>query len=144
MVKCCLVALFLVSVPQIVMAQTSGVDAPAESVTVSAAKAGNARPTTFLSGGSRWLFPICPITVGLVPAENSRVTERIRQVAELVGAPFWKRGRCNTNAEIVFTDKPQDFLDTVADKRYRLLGGQPRQEKRPRSAIPSSPGIPPP
>lgn len=91
-----------------------------ESVTVSAPK--DAKPTPFLTGGSRWMFPICPVTIGLVAEDNKRVSARVRQVAELVGAPFWTRDKCNTNAEIVFTDKPQDFLDAVADKRYQLLG----------------------
>jgi hypothetical protein len=61
-------------------------------------------------------------SVGLVKEENSRVTERIRQVAQLVGAPAWKRPGCNPNAEIVFTNHPQAFLDAVAEKHYRLLG----------------------
>jgi hypothetical protein len=102
--------------------------APAvESVTVEAAK--EARPTPFLTGGSRWMFPICPVTLGLTAEQNQRVNERVRQVAQLVGAPSQASGRCTTNAEIVFTDHPQAFLDAVADKRFRLLGGTPTQAK---------------
>lgn len=124
-----LAAIFAICAPQPLLAQEEPGDQPAESITVSAAKMGEAKPTPFLTGGSRWLSPICPVTLGLVAAENRRVTERVRQVANLVGAPIWQRGRCNTNAEIVFTDKPQDFLDAIADKRYRLLGGTPGQAR---------------
>lgn len=93
-----------------------------ESVTVTAPKAANTKPTPFLTGGSRWMVPICPVTVGLVREDNKRVSERVRQVAQLVGAPAWTREGCNPNAEIVFTTEPQAFLDAVAVKRYQLLG----------------------
>ncbi len=109
---------FLALAPHAALAQA---DAPVESVTVEAPK--EARPTPFLTGGSRWMSSICPVSVGLTPEQNRRVIDRINAVAALVGAPWWRAmGRCNTNAEIVFTDKPQDFLDAVADRRYQLLG----------------------
>ena len=67
--------------------------------------------------------------VGLTPEQNKRVHDRVMQVAGLVGAPYVKTDQCNANAEIVFTDAPQEFLDAVADKRFRLLGGTPTQAK---------------
>jgi hypothetical protein len=103
-------------------AQPAPPTAPMESVTVTAPKAANAKPTPFLTGGSRWMTALCPVTIGLVREDNKRVSERIRQVARLVGAPAWTRDGCNPNAEIVFTTEPQAFLDAVAEKHFQLLG----------------------
>lgn len=119
-----LLALCLALAPHAALAQA---EAPVESVTVEAPR--EAKPTPFLTGGSRWMLSICPTVVGLTPEQNRRVHDRIMQVAKLVGAPFARYSPCNTNAEIVFTDQPQAFLDAVADKRFRLLGGTPAQAK---------------
>lgn len=100
---------------------------PVESVISQASK--TPAPTPFLTGGSRWLFPLCAKTVGLVAAQNQRVTQRVRQVAKLVGAPVAISENCNPNAEIVFSAHPQAFLDAVMDKRHRLLGGTLAQAK---------------
>ena len=100
---------------------------PVESVTSEASK--TATPTPFLTGGSRWLFPLCAKTVGLVAAQNQRVTQRVQQVAKLVGAPVATSRNCHPNAEIVFSAHPQAFLDAVMNKRYRLLGGTLAQAK---------------
>ena len=56
---------------------------PVESVTVEAPK--DAKPTPFLTGGSRWQLSICPTVIGLTPEQNQRVRQRVMQVAELVG-----------------------------------------------------------
>jgi hypothetical protein len=119
-----LVALAVMAAPR-THAQPVAPGALPESVTVTAPK--TAAPTPFLTGGSRWLFPLCPTVLGLTPEQNQVVKDRVHQVAELVGAPHSKA--CLANAEIVFTAEPQAFLDAVANKRYRLLASTPTQAK---------------
>jgi hypothetical protein len=71
---------------------------------------------------ARWADPVCPVTVGLSPAMNARVSNRVMDVAIKVRAPLPRRGRCKPNIEILFTDQPQQLLDLVARKRQELLG----------------------
>ena len=54
------------------------------------------------------------------------MTERIREIAKEAGAPV-EAVPCRFNIEVVFTSKPQDFLDAVRQKGARLLG--PRESK---------------
>jgi hypothetical protein len=76
---------------------------------------------------ARWKFGICTQTYGLSKPEYDKfVTDRIEAIAveagvELLPAP------CRLNVEIVFTDKPQDFLDKVHQIGARLLGPRPSQ-----------------
>ena len=72
---------------------------------------------------ARWQEPVCPIAVGLTPAQDALVAERVKTLAASVGAPQARRpGRCKPNIEILFTDQPQSLLDLVAKKRGELLG----------------------
>jgi len=72
---------------------------------------------------ARWSNPVCPVTVGLSPAMNALVSERVKALDFKAGAPQARRpGRCKPNVEILFTDKPQALLDLVARKRNELLG----------------------
>ena len=80
---------------------------------------------------ARWTQNICPATVGLPPAFNTFVTQRIREVAAEVGAPVKAGERCQTNIEIIFTSDPQKFVDGLRDKAPVLLGIKfPAQAKR--------------
>lgn len=72
---------------------------------------------------ARWVVPVCPVTVGLSPAMNALVSERVKALDFKVGAPQSRRPRlCKANIEILFTDKPQALIDLVARKRNDLLG----------------------
>ena len=71
---------------------------------------------------ARWADPICPMTLGLSPEQAKFVSYRVRHVADLVGAPKIKGGRCAANVEIVFTTEPQKLLDAIAAKRSAYLG----------------------
>lgn len=71
---------------------------------------------------ARWTDTVCPVTVGLSPAMNRRVSETIEDLAGRVGAPALHRSRCSANIEILFTDQPQQLIDLVAKKRSQLLG----------------------
>lgn len=70
---------------------------------------------------ARWRSGACPITTGLPPAGNRLVTDRVRQVAALVGAPVGETG-CKPNIDIVFTFHPQLLMDWVREKNRVLLG----------------------
>ena len=77
---------------------------------------------------SRWKRGICPVTHGLSKEEYSQfVTARIKEVAQEVGAPV-EESPCRTNIDVIFTDKPQDFLDQVRKEGgASLLGPRPSQ-----------------
>ena len=77
---------------------------------------------------SRWKRGICPVTHGLSQAEfNQYVTARIKEVAQEVGAPV-EESPCRTNIDVIFSDKPQDFLDQVRKEGgASLLGPRPSQ-----------------
>jgi hypothetical protein len=76
---------------------------------------------------ARWRFGICAKTYGLSKTEfNDFVTQRIEDIAVQVGVVV-KPAPCHFNVEIVFTDKPQEFLDRVHLEGARLLGPRPSQ-----------------
>ena len=77
---------------------------------------------------TRWRQPVCPTTLGLSPAMNEFVTERVKDVAAEVGAP---KGKCQSDVVIVFTSEPQKLLDSMRAKAPALLGFHyPAQLKR--------------
>ncbi len=71
---------------------------------------------------ARWKDRICPLTLGLTPALDAFVSERVRALAVRVGARVQKTGRCRPNVEILFVDRPQALMDAVARERGLLLG----------------------
>jgi len=70
---------------------------------------------------TRWRQGACPITAGLSPAGNKLVTDRVRQIAALAGAPVGD-AKCKPNIDIAFTLNPQVLMDTVREKNRVLLG----------------------
>jgi hypothetical protein len=65
---------------------------------------------------SRWrggLQSICPMAEGLAPAYNDFITARLRAIAAYVGAPVQPDPQCKGNVQIVFTNKPQEKMDSV-------------------------------
>jgi hypothetical protein len=56
---------------------------------------------------------ICPLTIGLSPAYNTFVAERLRAVAAYVGAPVESNAPCKTNVQIIFTSNPREKMDQV-------------------------------
>jgi hypothetical protein len=71
---------------------------------------------------ARWRAGICPITAGLPQAANRLITERVRQVAAMVGAPVDPAGSSKPNIDIVATFAPQLLLDWMRAKSPVLLG----------------------
>ena len=78
-------------------------------------------PTRLTGKIARWQTGICPRVIGLPPGFSRFITARLKAVAMEAGAPLGKEG-CETNIQIVFTDKPQALLDRVRDHAPDLLG----------------------
>jgi len=56
---------------------------------------------------------ICPLTIGLRPADNSLVTARVRALAAYVGAPVQPDPRCASNVRMIFTSASRERMDDV-------------------------------
>lgn len=112
--------------------QTGQLSAPLESVTVTATKASRtaienfifarAAPTRVTDKLARWRVGICPLTVGLGPKFVAYVSQRVRDIADSVGAPVNKDAVCKPNIRIVFTTAPQGLLDNVLKTMPAYLG----------------------
>ena len=81
---------------------------------------------------TRWrggMQSICPLTGGLTPGFNAFVTARLRALATYVGAPVQSDPQCKTNVQILFTNNPQQKMDSVTEWatgtafRNRYAGG---------------------
>ena len=71
---------------------------------------------------ARWKHGICPVVTGLPEVYAKLTATRVRQVAEMVGAPVADARSCKTNIDIVFTLDPQVLLDDVRKKHRVFLG----------------------
>jgi hypothetical protein len=71
---------------------------------------------------SRWKVPLCPKTTGMSPAFTDFVTKRIREIGRDVGVPVNANESCSPNLQIIFTEHPQEMLDTIRTKLPELLG----------------------
>jgi hypothetical protein len=106
--------------------------APLESVTVIATRPSEAvinsfifsraQPTRVTGKLARWKKGICPQTIGLGPRYAKYVTDRIREVAAVVGAPVDGDASCKPNIEVVFTTAPQGLLDNIRKSQPVFLG----------------------
>jgi hypothetical protein len=70
---------------------------------------------------SRWMAPVCPVTLGLSPAMDDFVTQRIGEVAGQVKAPHGDGCR-DSNVLVVFTPEPQKLIERVRATRPEALG----------------------
>jgi hypothetical protein len=77
---------------------------------------------------ARWHTPICISVAGISDEQAARVVSRIQEVAAGVGLRTLPAG-CKANVEVVFTDKPQAFMDQVAKTREEVLGYYHRHER---------------
>lgn len=67
------------------------------------------------TAASRWLDPVCPLAIGLAPAQERSVEQHIREVAATVGAPV-AGPQCAGNLVVAFTDAPKDIVSSIARK----------------------------
>jgi hypothetical protein len=106
--------------------------APAvESVTVMATKSrallekfakAFATPTKLTGKIARWESGVCPVTLGQQPATAAIVTQRVKEVAAMVGASVNASSSCTPNIQIIFTTTPQALLDDVRKNDPDYLG----------------------
>jgi hypothetical protein len=83
---------------------------------------------------SRWRKPLCPVTVGLTPAFDAFVTQRLKDVAGEVGLPkdACKRG---VNVLVIFTIHPDALMADVRDHHAQLLGFHEPGERKSLAAF---------
>jgi len=128
-------SLFAVTLCAIILAPSPSpaqpAPAPAESATGTGTRsrdvikkfvASFATPTHMTGKIARWEDGICPLTVGQQPAVTKFVTQRVKDVAAMVGAPVNAMQSCTPNIEIVFTKLPQELLDNVREHQVEYLG----------------------
>jgi hypothetical protein len=81
-----------------------------------------AAPSRLAGKLTRWQDGVCPRTLGLKSDFTAFITRRIRDVAAQVGAPVDPHDNCKANIEIVFTEAPQAFIDSIRKDKPALLG----------------------
>jgi len=64
---------------------------------------------------ARWTVPICPLVIGLSPAEKLAVTERVKKDAKSVGAPVSAQQSCKPNITIAFAPDPQELMTKITE-----------------------------
>jgi len=79
-------------------------------------------PTRMANRMARWRDGVCPITAGVRPEAVKFVTQHVKDIAALVGAPVNNRKSCQPNIEIVFTTTPQLLADNIRVLHPLLLG----------------------
>jgi len=106
-------------------------ETPTENVTVSATKLRKVfheflntfvTPTPIGGKIARWERHVCPVVVGQTPGANAFIRQRVRYVAQVVGARIDPAPDCMPNIEIVFTTTPQALLDNVHKRAVVYLG----------------------
>jgi hypothetical protein len=80
-----------------------------------------AAPTILRDAIPRWQVGICPEIRGLADEFAAYAESRIRQIAMQAGAPLKAKG-CRPDLSIVFTSKPQAYLDDLRSRNYDVVG----------------------
>jgi hypothetical protein len=89
----------------------------------------HARPSPASGQLAVWKQPVCAVVLGLTPAFNSFVSERIAAIADSVGAPHGATG-CKPNVHLFFTTDPQAIANAVAKQLPEALGFHYESETR--------------
>ena len=131
------------------VAAQSGAPAGAESeeIIVKGVKARNREIERFVGalteapiGGqlSRFDWAVCPAAVGLSPAQNALIVDRIRRVAEAAGAPLGKAD-CRPNALLIVAPDKDELIGMMRQK-YPTYFRDPigQQIKLPKDAGPAT------
>jgi hypothetical protein len=71
---------------------------------------------------AHWKDAMCVETTGLSPAFNDFVSARIEAIAAAVKDSLQTRKPCKPNVEVVFTTKPQDFINEQVKSDPAILG----------------------
>ena len=141
-----LVILPLLTVAEIAVAQPK--PSPGDSVTVTGAKSREvmqrfvekfSSPTSLIGKMARWTKPICPRVLGMDPERSKFVIRRLKEVAVQIGAPVDPGTDCKANLQIVFTGKPQDFMNDTRRMHAPFLGYYDTEEQLDRLALVTHP-----
>jgi hypothetical protein len=85
---------------------------------------------------SRWKQPVCFNVYGLSTTAKYVVEKRMKEVAQLVGAPVDRRDPCPPSVTIIFTTDPQATLQSIAQVRPWLVPGLGLSRSRVREEQP--------
>jgi hypothetical protein len=76
---------------------------------------------------ARWADPICPRAIGLDETKSALVVERVRSVAQSVGAKVAK-DKCQPNLLVVFTDDAPGVVQAITRKVPLEVSGDERAQ----------------
>lgn len=80
-------------------------------------------PTPYIEQMTRWREPVCPEVAGVNAELAATVTGQIFAAAQAAGAPNHGAGqKCTSNIAILFTNEPQQLLDSIEKDHAPLLG----------------------
>jgi hypothetical protein len=117
---------------------------PTEDITVTGTKSREviqnfvtsfATPARLTDKLPRWESGVCPLIMGQPPAIAQLISQRVRDLAVLAGAPVNKAPSCTPNIHVIFTTTPQDLLDDVRTHQAVLLGYADSARQRDRLAV---------
>jgi hypothetical protein len=76
---------------------------------------------------ARFKEPVCPLVIGFQPQYEARIAERIREVAEVVGAGAAEEG-CVTNLYVVVVDDGRGFVAEMHRLHPEVFAGLSKSE----------------
>jgi hypothetical protein len=86
-------------------------------------------PAPFDGQLAKFLAPVCPASVGLLPQQNQQVEDRIRQVSKAIGADV-ASGNCTRNVLVLVVPNKKVAIQQLRQKRPELFGDLPSAEIR--------------
>jgi hypothetical protein len=118
--------------PEIVVTGKNGLDKQVREF-VGALAQGSARGQL-----ARFELEVCPVTVGLSPAHDAAVSERMKRVANEVGMAVGRSG-CKPNVLVAVVPDKRAFISALRRKQPSLFdglsAGQTRQLSRPQEPV---------
>lgn len=78
---------------------------------------------------AKWKAPVCPHVYGMTPVAAWLVEQRIREIAQQVGAPVDRNDPCVANIGIIVTVDPQKSFDSLAARAPYLVISTTRRLK---------------
>jgi hypothetical protein len=84
-------------------------------------------PAPFDGQLAKFLAPVCPASVGLLPEQNNQVADRIRQVSKAIGTDVAPQG-CTVNLLVMVVPDKKVAIQQLRAKRPDLFGELPAAE----------------
>ena len=88
-----------------------------------------AQSTTMENQYAKWKAPVCPHVYGMTPVASWLIEHRIKEVAQLVGAPVDHNDPCKANIGIIVSPDPQKSFDSIAARAPYLVISSTRRTK---------------